>query len=272
MRQFFLLAALAVGTVMMSGDFSSVFSAETGKQTAESLSVSKACEVPPWESKGVAALGEAIEVQAGQKETLSYLLFLPSDESAKTDAGFPLILFLHGAGERGDNLEAVKTHGPPKLVETKLGASWPFITVSPQCPEKKHWSAAQMLELLDSIEANYPVDKSRVYVTGISMGGFGTWTLLATAPERFAAAIPICGGGDPAKADQMLDTPIWVCHGASDSAVPVEMSEKMVQAIWALGGTNVKLTEYVGVDHDCWTQTYANPEFYTWLLKQSKAR
>ncbi|MBQ3454172.1 MAG: prolyl oligopeptidase family serine peptidase [Thermoguttaceae bacterium] len=242
-----------------------------GVQTELTVELSGNQSVADYTKEGVKALGRFVPADTSVKEPLNFLLFIPKCESAKTEAGFPLLLFLHGAGERGDNIEAVKVHGPPMLVETDAKEVWPFVTVSPQCPEEKYWSPQQLLELLDYLEANYPIDPDRVYVTGLSMGGFGTWMLLALAPDRFAAAAPICGGGDPDEAGKMLDVPIWVYHGGSDSVVPVELSEAMVKAIWEKGGDKIKLTEYPGVDHNSWTQTYANPEFYKWLLKQNRA-
>lgn len=241
-----------------------------GVQTKLTVELAGNQSIADYTTEGVRVLGRFRPADTTVKEPLNFLLFIPTCGAAKTEAGFPLLLFLHGAGERGDNIEAVKVHGPPMLVETEQKETWPFLTVSPQCPEGKYWSPEQLLQLLDYVVANYPVDPDRVYVTGLSMGGFGTWMLLALDPARFAAAAPICGGGDPGQAENMLDVPIWVYHGASDSVVPVELSEAMVKAIWEKGGKNIKLTEYPGVDHNSWTRTYANPEFYKWLLKQKR--
>lgn len=267
-RCFFVAMILLGGTVSMSlGQ-----DVEKGKQTLLTAELSQNASISHWETEGVDLLGQIVPAEPTQKESLAYWLFLPTDESAKTEAGFPLLLFLHGAGERGSNPEAVKVHGPPMLLETEKADAWPFITVSPQCPEGKYWSPEQLLQLLDLVEAKYPVDRGRLYVTGLSMGGYGTWMLLKTAPERFAAAAPICGGGDTQGVEKLIDIPIWVYHGGSDSVVPVERSERLVQAIWNAGGKKIKLTEYVGVDHNSWTQTYDNPEFYHWLLKQKLAQ
>ena len=199
---------------------------------------------------------------------LHYLIFLP--EGYSKEKKFPLMLFLHGAGERGDNdLPLVKKHGPPKLVESTR-KDFPFILISPQCPKGSWWNSEHLFKLLDEVESKYSVDKSQVYVTGLSMGGFGTWKMTAEQPKRFAAAIPICGGGDPKTAEKLVDLPIWVFHGDKDTAVKLEQSEKMVNAIKEAGGKSVKLTVYPGVGHDSWTETYNNKEVYEWLLSHKR--
>ena len=194
------------------------------------------------------------------KVKLKYLLYLPDgyETSAKK---WPLILFLHGAGESGDDLTKVKKHGPAKVVASK---ELPFIIVSPQSPGRG-WNPDTLNALLDDVSATYRVDPDRVYLTGLSMGGFGTWALAAAHPERFAAIAPICGGGDTKKADRLKDLPIWVFHGAKDPTVPLAQSESMVKAIKEAGG-DAKLTVYPDAGHDSWTVTYDNPEFYDWLL------
>jgi predicted peptidase len=199
------------------------------------------------------------------KVKLGYLLFLP-EGYGKTDQAWPLLLFLHGAGESGTDLARVKIHGPPKLVETKK--DFPFIVVSPQSPGRG-WNAETLTALLDEVVAKHKVDPNRIYVTGLSMGGFGTWTLAAATPERFAAIVPICGGGNPADAKRLKDLPIWVFHGAKDRTVPLERSEVMVNALKA-AGSNVKFTVYPEAGHDSWTETYNNPELYKWLLQQRR--
>jgi len=196
---------------------------------------------------------------------LDYLLFLPQSYEGSKQR-WPLMLFLHGAGESGTNLAKVKTHGPPKVVESK--PDFPFILVSPQSPGRG-WNSDTLNALLNDIIRKYRVDKHRIYLTGLSMGGFGTWSLAAEHPERFAAIVPICGGGNPADAKKLVGLPIWVFHGAKDPTVPVERSREMVEAIKAAGG-NVKFTEYPEAKHDCWTETYDNPELYEWLLAQRR--
>jgi len=196
---------------------------------------------------------------------LNYLLYLPKDYAEKP--AWPLMLFLHGAGERGDNLEMVKMHGPPKLIAA--GKQFPFIVVSPQCPKGLWWNPFELATLLDEICEKYKVDQDRIYGTGLSMGGFGTWSLAAYQPKRFAAIMPICGGGEPIVAKLFRTVPAWVFHGAKDSVVPVERAEQMVDALRKAGDT-VKFTKYPEAGHDSWTATYANPEVYKWLLEHKR--
>ncbi len=199
---------------------------------------------------------------------IDYLLYLPA-EYGKSDKEWPLMLFLHGAGERGDDLRKVEVHGPPKIVKEK---DMPFIIVSPQCPEDGWWpKEIEVLNcLLDDIIARYDVDESRVYLTGLSMGGYGSWSLGCEYPERFAAIAPICGGGEPFFGRKLKNVPVWAFHGEKDSVVPLKKSEDMVNAIRRAGGKNVKLTVYPGVNHDSWTETYNNPELYEWFLEHTK--
>jgi predicted peptidase len=177
------------------------------------------------------------------------------------------LLFLHGAGERGDNLDLVKRHGPPKLIEA--GKEFPFIVVSPQCPADKWWEPIELVALLDAIGQKYKVDPDRVYVTGLSMGGFGTWHLAAYAPERLAAIAPICGGGEIYWAKRFAHLPVWAFHGAKDTGVPLERSQVMVDELKKLGG-HPKFTIYPEAGHDAWTATYDNPQLYEWLLAQKR--
>jgi predicted peptidase len=196
---------------------------------------------------------------------LDYLLYLPQDYNQQ--ASWPLMLFLHGAGERGADLELVKKHGPPKLIAE--GKAFPFMVVSPQCPKDRWWEPIELVALLDEIGRTHKVDADRVYVTGLSMGGFGTWRLAAFAPQRLAAIAPICGGGEAYWASQFPHLPVWAFHGAKDFGVPVERSQSMIDALKKLGA-NPKLTIYPDAGHDSWTETYNNPEFYAWLLEQKR--
>ncbi|MCL2119157.1 MAG: prolyl oligopeptidase family serine peptidase [Planctomycetaceae bacterium] len=210
-----------------------------------------------------------------EMQTVAYWLFLPNDyelQDGDSMAGktWPLLLFLHGSGERGNDIDKVKVHGPPKLLDDPDNAKdWPFITVSPQCPDDFSWSPLQLGLLIDELEKQYAIDCNRVYVTGLSMGGFGTWGLLYHFPNRFAAGVPICGGFDPEAAERFTDIPLWVFHGTKDSAVKVTMSTDVVEAIQAAGGRRVRLTVYPDLEHDSWTVTYDNPELYRWLLEQN---
>jgi len=180
---------------------------------------------------------------------------------------WPLVLFLHGAGERGDNLELVKTHGPPKLVAN--GKSFPFVLASPQCPRGNRWKSFELIALIDKLCREHKIDPDRIYVTGLSMGGFGTWELAADYPDRLAAIAPICGGGEPFWAGPIRNIPCWAFHGDKDQVVPPGRTEAMVKAIQAAGG-NPKLTLYPEAGHDSWTETCDNPEFFAWLLEQSR--
>lgn len=202
------------------------------------------------------------------KITLSanYLLYLPKDYN-ESDKDFPLILFLHGMGERGTDIEKVKTHGIPKLISE--GKEFPFIVVSPQCPDEYFWNDDVLIALLDEIEQNYRVDKNRIYVTGLSMGGHGTWTLALAQPNRFAAIAPVCGWGHPVEFCKLAQMPIWVFHGAKDFVVPLNDSEQIVEQLKKCGATKVKFTIYPEATHDSWTETYNNEELYKWFLEQS---
>jgi predicted peptidase len=205
-----------------------------------------------------------------------YLQFLPDAAAADSTNRWPLIVFLHGAGERGTNLSKVAVHGPPKVVKTR--PDFPFIVVSPQCPSGQIWSVDVLLTLLDEVSAKLPVDTNRIYLTGLSMGGYGTWKLALQYPERFAAAAPICGGGEPidaflagrGKASALKSLGVWAFHGAKDPVVKLEESERMVSALKAVGCADVKLTVYPEAQHDSWTETYDNPELYDWFLRHRR--
>lgn len=201
---------------------------------------------------------------------LNYLLHLPEPYEQRADETWPLILFLHGAGERGNDIEKVKIHGIPKIAERN--PAFPFIACSPQCPKDSDWRIERdaVMALLDEIVTGYRVDKRRIYLTGLSMGGYGTWDLACEYPGEFAAIVPICGGGNPERAKALIHTPVWVFHGAQDNIVPIRESEKMVERLQAIGG-DVKFTVYPDANHNSWTETYDNPELYEWMLGQSLA-
>jgi len=202
--------------------------------------------------------------------TVNYLLYLPKAYGEK-EQKWPLMMFLHGAGERGSDLNKVKVHGPPKIVEA--GKDMPFIIVSPQCPKDDWWTEKneELIHLLDEIAERYDVDAERVYLTGLSMGGYGTWTLASKYPERFAAIMPICGGGKRFFGWRLKNVPVWAFHGAKDSVVSLSESEEMVKAV-KRGGGDAKLTVYPEANHDSWTKTYDNPEVYEWLLGHRKGK
>lgn len=194
---------------------------------------------------------------------LDYLLYLPDDYEKRDN--WPLLIFLHGSGERGSDLELVKKHGPPKKIGA--GHKYPFIVVSPQCPKFQRWQPVVLEALLDDLIARFKVDENRIYLSGLSMGGQGTWDWAAYSPGRFAAIVPICGRASRSLADVLSEKPIWVFHGAKDTAVPLEQSEGIVNAL-KKQGSDVKLTIYPEAGHDSWTETYNNPELYDWLSKQ----
>lgn len=196
----------------------------------------------------------------------SYLLYLPSDYETNSKR-YPLMLFLHGAGERGKDLERIKVHGPPK--EIGKGRNLPFIVVAPQCPGPGFWEIAMLIGLLDEVEKKYRVDKEREYVTGLSMGGLGTYELAARQPKRFAAIAPICGWADPAIAPKIRNLPIWSTHGDKDQAVPLSMEQPLVDALKALGA-DVRFDVIPGGEHDVWTDVYGGEAIYSWLLEHKR--
>lgn len=216
---------------------------------------------------GPANRQEPAALERTVKVTMKYLVCLPKDYDQQ--ASWPLLIFLHGSGERGDDLNKVKAHGPPKLIEA--GKEFPFIVVSPQCPNGQWWEPFELDQLYREITEKYKVDRDRVYLTGLSMGGFGTWAWAAHSPQLFAAIVPICGSGDPGWAGRLGQLSIWVFHGAKDGAVPIEGSERLVEALKKKKEANVKFTIYPEAGHDSWSQTYANPELYEWLLQQKRA-
>ena len=210
-------------------------------------------------------------------QTMQYLLYLPDDYETSPNKWFPLMLFLHGGGEGGSNLELVKTHGPPKLIEQ--GQDFPFIIVSPQNPsEELLWPIATVATLLDEIIADYRVDVDRVYLTGLSRGGFGVWQMAMQYPDRFAAVVPIAGGGISNYVNRIgKDVPIWTFHGAKDGIIPLSASVEMVEALLELesereeGEREIKLTVYPEAGHqESWEMAYGNPRLYRWLLQQTR--
>ena len=194
-----------------------------------------------------------------------YLRYLPSGYAEEREKRWPLVLFLHGAGERGSDIEMIKKHGLPKLIEA--GKDFPLVVISPQCPPGEWWNILALEGLIEQTARELRIDRDRIYVTGLSMGGFGTWALAQRHPERYAAILPICGGGERQLARMLRDMPVWAFHGDADAVVPVERSQEMIDAIKKLGGSP-RLTVYPGVKHDSWTETYENPEIYEWMLSQ----
>ncbi|MEK6248249.1 MAG: prolyl oligopeptidase family serine peptidase [Planctomycetales bacterium] len=219
-----------------------------GKQVEQSFTTSDAADVP-------------------------YLLYLPEDYGTDSDQKFPLILFLHGRGESNGPLSLVAKWGPPRMAA--VGQDMPFVIISPQCPREDSWSSetqqARVLELLKHAIQHYQIDTDRVYLTGLSMGGYGSWRMAADHPEMFAAVAPVCGGGKPEDARKLKGLPIWVWHGNQDRVVPFQRSVEMVEAIQAAGGTRIKFTSLESIGHNCWSAAYASPELYTWMARHSRS-
>jgi predicted peptidase len=207
------------------------------------------------------------KVHKGKDGDAKYIVFVPPDY--KADKDYPVILFLHGAGSTGDDGEKQVKGGLAKAIRDKK-QDFPFIVVFPQAHQKgwgaKGESAKRALAILDEVQKDYKTDKKRVYLTGLSMGGFGTWSLAAAYPERWAAIAPICGGGDPKTAAKIKDIHCWCFHGDADPTVKVERSREMIKALKDAGGSP-RYDEYPGVNHNSWDKAYATAELYTWFLK-----
>jgi predicted peptidase len=204
---------------------------------------------------------------------IPHLVYTPADyDKDTTGKRWPVLLFLHGKGERGENLSQLRD--TPLLAKLEYDPAFrktfPFIVIAPQCRENDWWSSHELARLLDEVEQQYRVDTDREYVTGMSMGGYGTWALANEFPDRFAAIAPVCGGGDPDEAARLARMPVWTFHGARDSIVPFWESDRMVKALQALGD-EVKFTVYPDAGHDAWSETYTNPELYTWLLSHTRS-
>ena len=199
------------------------------------------------------------------KHGYNYLIFLPKDYVSSER--WPLILFLHGAGEKGTDLDRLKNTALPQRLEEL--EDFPFVVISPQCPPGFYWSTKLVGGLIDMALELYKIDENRIYLTGISMGGYGTWDTAIENPTKFAAIAPICGGGNPMLASRIKHLAIWIFHGAQDRIVPVGESKVMATALGNLGG-DVRLTIYPNAGHDSWTETYRNPELYDWFLSHSR--
>jgi predicted peptidase len=198
---------------------------------------------------------------------INYLMFLPKDYS-KTGVPSPMIVFLHGSGERGNDLEKVKAWGPPAIVEKN--PDFPFVVLSPQCPDGQWWNPILLKGMIDDVLATNNIDKNRIYLTGLSMGGFGAWELAIAYPDYFAALAPICGGGNPILADQLKDIPIWVFHGKKDDSVPEEQSAQMVEALKKIGADVVYSVLPEGGHVDAWVYAYGEAGLFDWFLQHTK--
>lgn len=205
--------------------------------------------------------------------SIGYLMYLPKSYDA-AGKPMPLMLFLHGRGESNGPLSVVAQWGPPMMAAK--GENLPFILVSPQCPREDSWRSdvqqKRLLELLDHVNVTYKVDQTKVSLTGLSMGGYGSWRLAADHPQRFSAVVPICGGGKPEDASKLKELPIWVFHGSDDPGVPLAKSVEMVDAIKAAGGDKIRFTTLEHVGHNCWSAAYATPEVFEWMLTHTNVR
>jgi predicted peptidase len=200
---------------------------------------------------------------------------------------YPIVLFLHGAGERGDDNKKQLLYLPEQMAEPEWRQKYPCFLMAPQCPKDKWWAGSRRgqppeqsaepaseaelaLMALRELKDKLPIDENRIYLTGLSMGGYGSWQLAAHHPDVFAAVVPICGGGQPAWAVQFKDLPIWAVHGDDDKVVPPSKSREMIDAIKAAGG-NPKYTELPGVGHNSWTPAYQDPHgVLEWMFQQHK--
>lgn len=197
-----------------------------------------------------------------------FLLFMPQGFARDQGKRWPLIFFLHGSGEAGTDLAKLKKYGPPKLVKTR--PKLPFIVVSPQLPKDEPWPNDVLDALLDEILARLPADRDRVYLTGLSLGGYGAWSWAADSPRHFAAIAPVSGGGNAEQICRLKDLPVWAFHGEKDLVVPLSEERALVQAVNACGG-QAKLTVYPGADHNVWARVYDAPALYDWFLKNRRA-
>ncbi|MFO7840615.1 MAG: prolyl oligopeptidase family serine peptidase [Fidelibacterota bacterium] len=231
-------------------------------------------------------LFEAGRYAGNDNDTLLYRLLSPQKTGENTK--YPLVLFLHGAGERGNDNERQLIWGADHFITEKNRKQYPCYVLAPQCPPSERWVDVSwelpyhfmpekasrpmqlVIELLQELQKNFPVDRDRIYVTGLSMGGYGTWDIISRMPELFAAAAPVCGGGDVHQAESLTGIPIWVFHSVDDAVVPVERSRKMIIAIRKAGGKKVRYTEYTDAGHGSWKPAYDDQEFMDWLFAQKK--
>ncbi|OWK41602.1 prolyl oligopeptidase family serine peptidase [Fimbriiglobus ruber] len=229
---------------------------------------------------GTAAMTPAADVKTGAVQKTfknddgtesPYVVYVPKAYDGTT--ALPVILFLHGSGETKGGAKMPFDQGLMNKHYQKQEEKFPAIVVVPQS-EKRTWKAdsadaKRALAMLDATTKEYKTDPARVYLTGLSMGGYGTWSLAVAHPEKWAAIVPVCGGGDPKAAEKIKDIPCWCFHGDKDDAVKVEKSREMIEALKKAGG-DPKYTEYAGVGHNSWDRAYDTDELYTWLFAQKK--
>jgi predicted peptidase len=194
---------------------------------------------------------------------MRYLLHLPAAHASRSD--WPLVLFLHGGGERGRDLGLVRREGLPRLLETL--PDFPFVVVSPQEERRKGWSADALAALIDDVSRTHRIDPSRVYATGLSSGAVAALELAIRHPERIAAVVPISAHIIPAELCRMKDVPAWIFHSSGDERIPFARAQRLARELEACGG-EVRLTIYDKRDHDAWTDAYATPALWDWLRRQ----
>lgn len=198
----------------------------------------------------------------------NYVKYLPSDyDESRT---YPLVVFLHGSGERGEDLDIAMRYGYMKYVREE-GKEYPFLFIAPQCPAGKYWGCytESLIAFLDDMISTLPVDRERVYLTGLSMGGTGTWMLAMACPDKFAAIAPVCGSGICWNPTPLKKLPIYAVHGDGDAIVPIDESIHMVSAVNRVGG-HAEIKICYGSGHDVWTEAYSNDELWKWMLKHRK--
>jgi predicted peptidase len=206
-----------------------------------------------------------LPIQDPAADHVNYLLYVPPGARAPA-TGWPLILFLHGTEQRGDDPSVLQDLAILTFADEE--GQFPFVAVVPQCPRGQHWSPSVLKQLLDAVRTSVPVDRHRVYLTGFSMGGYGVWQTAAAMPGTFAAIAPLCGMSDLPDAPALATLPVWVFHGARDQNVPLSESLKMVKALRGAGGDPL-LTVYPDRPHDIWTMTYHDSRLYLWFLSHS---
>ncbi len=197
-----------------------------------------------------------------------YQLFLPRGYRAEPARTYPLLVFLHGSGERGDDIARVKIHGPPKIADRD--PAFPFVTVSPLLSADQDWDIAALDRLVDHVAKTYRIDPARIYLTGLSRGGHASWRWAIAQPTRFAAVAPVAGRGNPGEACRLMDLPVWAFHGDRDDVVAPEGSFAMARAIRACGGRDIRLTIYPDLGHNSWDPAYDDPALYAWLLDHKR--